>query len=424
MPRIAKPLGALAVSKLKGAGYHAVGTVAGLCLQITSGGARSWILRANVVGRRREIGLGSYPAVTLQAAHELARTHQAQIKAGRDPVRAKVTAKSAIAAEQARARKFKSYAESYIDAHEAEWKNRKHAAQWRSTMEAYVYPLLGEVLLADIDTPLVLQVLRPIWHAKTETAKRVRGRIESILDAAKSEGLRAGTNPAAWKGHLDAVLPAPRKIAKVRHQPSLPYRQCPAFMSELRKVEGQGARALAFTILSAVRSDVTRGATWSEFNLKDRVWTIPAVRMKSPREHRVPLTEEMVAALGEQPEGKDSEYVFAAPRGGTLSDMTLSAVLRGLNDRQRGKWVDADTGRQAVPHGFRASFRNWAGEQTSHPFEVAEAALSHKLGDATETAYYRSDLFERRRVLMQEWTAFLCGAQGAPSRRASKHKDR
>jgi integrase len=357
--------------------------------------------------------------VTLQAAHDQARAHQAQIRSGSDPLRAKIIAKSELAAAQARARKFKPYAESYIDAHEAEWKSNKHAAQWRSTTETYVYPVIGGIVLADVDTPLVLQILRPIWQSKTETAKRVRGRVESVLDAARSEGLRTGANPAAWKGHLDAVLPAPRKIAKVKHQPSLPYARCPAFMSVLREGKGQGARALEFTILTAVRSDVTRSATWCEFDREGKVWTIPAVRMKAPRDHRVPLTDEMLAALAAQPQGKGEDYVFQAPRGGALSDRSLLKVVRDLNEKQKSKdakWVDPENGRQAVPHGFRASFRNWAGEQTSHPYEVAEAALSHKLGDATETAYYRSDLFDRRRILMQEWTAFLCGSSSVGSR--------
>lgn len=394
MGRVAKALGPMAVSRLTGAGYHAVGTVPGLYLQVAPSGSRSWVLRTTVGSKRREFGLGGYPAATLQMAHQRARDKLDLIGAGTDPVEMKKAARSAITAHQAKAFTFKQCALKYLDAHESGWSNAKHGQQWRNTLETYAYPVLGPLLARDVDTTNVLQVLEPIWRTKTETASRLRGRIESVLDWAASRGFREGVNPARWKGHLDNLLPAPARIAKVNHHAALPVVDAKAFMAQLRAVGGMGARALEFAILTAARSGEVRGATWAEVDLKEAIWTIPAERMKAGKVHRVPLSESALAVLDGLPRVAGTDLLFVSPRNGELSDMTLTAVIRRM-------------GIDAVPHGFRSTFRDWCSEETNCPRDVAEMALAHTIGDKVEAAYRRGDLFDKRRALMSEWAAYL-----------------
>ena len=393
MPKIAKELGPLQVSRLTAPGLHAVGGVAGLQLQVTTTGARSWVLRTLVGGKRRDMGLGGYPTVTLAGAREKARKARDEIRAGVDPIEAGKAARSALAAATAAQKTFKQCALAFIDAKAPEFKNAKHLAQWTATLETYAFPVMGSILVRDVGLPHVLEVLNPIWTTKTETATRVRGRIEAVLDWATASGYRRGENPARWKGHLDKLLAKPRKVARVEHHPALKAAEMAPFMKRLRAMEGMGARALELAALTATRSGEVRGATWSEIDLESAVWTIPAERMKAGKEHRVPLSKPAVALLEGLSREEGVELVFPAPRGGMLSDMTLSACMRRMK-------------LEAVPHGLRSTFRDWAGEHTNYPREVAEAALAHVVG-GVEGAYARGDLFEKRRRLMADWATFL-----------------
>lgn len=393
MGKKAEPLGALEVSRLNKPGLHFVGGVAGLALQVLPSGARSWILRIQIAGRRRDMGLGGYPDVTLAGARDAAREARAKAKTGVDPIEDAKAARSALAASRLTAKTFRQCATAYVAAHKAGWKNAKHAQQWSNTLETYAYPTLGEMLVRDVALPQVLGVLEPIWTKKTETATRVRGRIESVLDWATAREYRSGDNPARWKGHLDKMLAAPKKIAKPEHHAALPVSELGAFMQALRQQAGTGARALEFAILTAARSGEVRGAKWSEVDLDAAIWVIPAERMKMGKEHRVPLSAAAVTLLRHLPVMENNDLVFPAPRGGELSDMTLSAVIRRMKV-------------EAVPHGFRSTFRDWCAERTNYPRDVAEMALAHAIGDKVEAAYRRGDLFEKRRRLMAEWATF------------------
>lgn len=411
MPKKADELGPLAVSRLKEPGLHPVGGVAGLRLQVSPSGARSWILRTTVGGKRREKGLGGFPDVTLAGAREAARAARALIANGVDPIAEAKAARSALQASVAAALTFDECAKAYITAKSPEWSNVKHVAQWVATLNTYASPVMGHLLVRDIGLPHVLGVLEPIWKTKTETASRVRARIEAVLDWATVRKFRTGDNPARWRGHLDKLLPAPTKIAKVEHHTALPVDAVGAFMRELCKQEGTGARALEFAILTATRSGEVRGATWREIELSAATWTIPGERMKTGKEHRVPLSDAALELLRGLPRIKGADLVFAAPRGGVLSDMTLSAVLRRMAV-------------PAVPHGFRSTFRDWCSERTNYPRDVAEMALAHAIGDKVEAAYRRGELFEKRRLMMKDWAAF-CGrvqvaAQVTPIRRKTK----
>lgn len=395
MPRVAKSLSALAVSRLTTPGLYAVGEVPGLCLQVLPAGGRTWLLRVLVAGKRREIGLGGYPAVTLADARTEARRLRADIRQGRDPVADRRAAKSAQRASRESAKTFKQAALAYIEIHEPAWKNAKHGQQWRNTLEQYAYPVIGELLVAHVEREHVLAVLEPIWQAKTETASRLRSRIELVLSFAMQRGYRPeGLNPARWRGGLDKLLPAPGKIAKAEHHPALPLESLGPFVAKLRAVPGMGARALEFAILTAARSGEVRGATWAEIDLDAALWVVPAERMKAGREHRVPLSDAALAVLNALPKDPESGLVFPSPRGGTLSDMTLTAVLRRLAV-------------PAVPHGFRSSFRDWAAERTAYPGDMAEMALAHAIGDKVEAAYRRGDMVEKRRRMMNDWAGFL-----------------
>lgn len=415
MPKIAKELSALAVARLTAPGLHAVGVVPGLHLQVQPSAARSWVMRAIVGGKRRDIGLGAFPGVTLAQAREKARAAREMIRQGIDPVEHSRAAKSALKAAQAKAVTFRHVALAYIDAHEASWRSQKHGQQWRNTLEAYAYPVMGDLLVRDVEKEHVLEVLRPIWTEKNETASRLRSRIELVLSYAMQAGYRPeGLNPARWKGGLDKLLPKPSKVSQVENHPALPVPLAAAFMEELLRAEGMGARALEFSILTATRSGEVRGATWSEIDLPAKVWTIPGDRMKMGREHRVPLSGAAVKLLKGlprfEPEGDEPDYVFRAVRGRQLSDMTLSAVLRRMNGGKKPRWINAQ-GRSVVPHGFRSTFRDWVAERTTYPNEVAEMALAHTIDNKAEAAYRRGDLFEKRRRMMDEWALFLAKPQ-------------
>lgn len=315
-------------------------------------------------------------------------------------------AKSALRASQQKQITFAQAAEAYIAAHEAGWKNAKHAWQWHSSLELYAFPKIGQLDIGDIGMAQVLDVLEPIWRTKTETASRVRGRIELILAWADKRAERERLNPARWRGHLDTQLPAPPKVTKPKHHAALPVSEAGNFMTSLRNQEGSAARALEFVVLTAARSGEVRFATWPEIDFRSRTWTVPAERMKSGREHRVPLSPAAISLLESISLVDDSEVIFQAPRGGVLSDMSLVAVCRRM-------------GADCVPHGFRSTFRDWCAEHTSVAREVAEMALAHAIGNEVEAAYRRGDLFEKRRELMNDWSVFLqAGATATRSKRS------
>lgn len=397
MPKKAKELSALAVSRLKEAGRYAVGGVDGLHLRII-GNSKAWLLRVKIGDRRRDIGLGPYPEVGLADARETARLYRKKVREGVDPLQERQQARAALRIERAKSKTFRDCADAYIEAHKAGWKNVKHAKQWGSTLETYAYPKFGSLPVASVDTALVQDVLRPIWATKTETASRLRGRIECVLDWAKVNGYRDGENPARWRGHLDKLLPARNKVQKIEHHAALPYAEVGAFVADLRKRDGMAPRALEFAILTAARSGEVRGAKWEEVDLVGKVWTIPGERMKAGKEHRVPLSDAAVALLKAVPRVKGSDFVFPAPRGGALSDMALSAVLKRME--RNGLTV----------HGFRSTFRDWAGETTAYPREVIEHALAHQLRDKAEAAYQRGDLLAKRARLMGDWAKYCAKA--------------
>jgi integrase len=400
MPKRASELNALAVSKLATPGLHFVGGVPGLALQVLPSGARTWVLRVMIAGKRRDMGLGGYSptGMTLARAREAALAAREKIRQGIDPIEANRAARSALQASRAAARTFKQCAEAYMEAHEAGWGNAKHASQWRNTLEKLAYPVMGELLVRDVQLAHVLQVLEPIWRTKTETASRLRSRIELVLDWAAARGFRESQNPARWRGHLDKLLPAPGKIIKRKHYDALPADEMGAFMQRLRQQPGNGARALELAILTAARSGEVRGARWHEFDLSAGVWAVPGERMKAGKEHRVPLSHAALALLKALSRHAKDDLVFPSRTGGLVSDMTLVAVLRRMNVA-------------AVPHGFRSTFRDWAAERTSYPNEVCEMALAHSIGDKVEAAYRRGDLFEKRRRLMRDWASFCATVQ-------------
>lgn len=411
MPVKKREMSALEVGRLKTPGLHFVGGVGGLALQVTATGGRTWILRVRMgAGKRRDIGLGGFPDVTLAMAREKAREFRETITKGIDPVEQRQAARAALIAQHGAGITFDEAARQFIDAKSAEWSNPKHVAQWAATLNTYASPIVGSLRVADVTLAHVVKILEPIWTTKTETASRVRGRIESVLDWATVRGFRKGDNPARWKGHLDKVLAKPGKVAKVEHHAALPYAEIGAFMLDLAKREGMAARALEVLIHTATRSGEIRLATWDEIDIDGRVWTIPGARMKAKREHRIPLTDVVVELLQSLPRVAGTPLVFPAPRGAALSDMTLTALLK----------------RMAVPvtaHGFRSTFRDWAAERTNYPREVAEMALAHTIGDKVEAAYRRGDLFEKRAQLMAEWSRFCSTVAPAgevvPLRRAN-----
>jgi integrase len=389
MPKKAKELTAYQVGRLE-PGMHAAGGATGLYLRVSDTGARNWILRATVGNRRRDMGLGGWPDVPLAEARERARAARRKIERGHDPIEERKTARRALVAVPT----FKWCAEQTIAAKRPEWKNAKHADQWASTLETYAFPTVGKLPVDMVQLSHVVGVLSPLWEAKTETASRLRMRMEAVLAWATASGYRTGDNPARWRGNLDAVMAKPGKLAKVRHHAAVPVDEIHGFVAALRKREGMAARALEFAILTAARSGEVRGATWGEIDTDGAVWTIPAERMKAGKEHRVPLSAPALALLKALPRMAGDDHVFPAPRGGAMSDMSLSAVMRRME-------VDA------VPHGFRSTFRDWASERTAYPRDVAEMALAHTIGDKVEAAYRRGDLLAKRTNMMADWARFI-----------------
>jgi integrase len=358
----------------------------GLFLQVSERGAKSWIFRFKKDGRLRVMGLGPVHTVSLAEAREAARLCRKARLGGIDPIDARRAGRIEERIEAARAMSFAECAAAYIAAHRAGWRNPKHAAQWPSTLAAYVYPIFGGLPVQAIDTGLVVKAIEPIWTTKPETASRVRGRIESVLDWAAARGHRQGENPARWRGHLENLLPKKSKVRRVEHHAALPYVEISAFMGELRGQEGIAARALAFAILTAARTGEVIGATWAEIDVAARLWTIPAERMKAGKEHRVPLSEAAIAILGQMDQGRDKVF--------PISNMAMAMLLRRMG---RG---------DLTVHGFRSSFSDWCAERTAFPSEVREMALAHTVADKVEAAYRRGDLFEKRRALAEAWAKF------------------
>ncbi len=436
MPKIAKSLTTVALNRINKPGWYAVGGVAGLLLQVrnpTREGAplaRSWILRVRVGETRDPIGLGSYPQVSLAEAREQAGKLVIEARQGVNLKAKKVTARSALLAAASRNKTFQECADAYIEAHAADYTSDKHRKQWSSTLEAYAYPVIGHRLVSDISMRDVLDVLqqpsdsenlksKKLWEAKTVTAKRLLDRIKTVMDYAIVNEYRTGLNPAVWKGYLDTQLAAPSKVATVKHHPALPYALMGDFMTKLRSNDSISAKALQFLILTAVRSGSVRKAEWSEIDFTNKVWIIPAAHTKAKREHRVPLPPQAIELMNSLPRFANTQNIFPSPRGGALSDMALSQLTRGM--RERGELTV-----EAVPHGFRSTFRDWAAECTAYPDEIRKVASSHKVGNAVQQAYQRTDLLEKRRNLMRDWANFLDnpsvkdGANIIPIRKISK----
>lgn len=397
MGRKATEKGSLQVARLKEPGMHFVGGVDGLALQVLPSGGRSWILRMTVGTKRRDMGLGGFPDVTLAQAREAARQARAKVRAGIDPIEQARANASYLKASQAAALTFEQCAQKYIESKELEWQSPKSSVQWRNSLKSYAYPHMGSLLVRDVDLPHVLAALEPIWQSKTETASRVRSRIEAVLDYAKACKYRTGDNPATWGGHLDKILPDPNKVRQTKHFAAVPFNEMGQFMVDLRAAAGDGAKALEFLILTAARSGEVRGAVWSEIDLDSGLWVVPKERMKGQKgrkkEHRKPLSKQAIALLKSLTRVAGTEYVFPSPRNGMISDATMGAVLKRM-------------GVDAVPHGFRSSFRDWVSECTSYPGEMGEMALAHTVSDKVEAAYRRGDLYMKRVRMMEDWANF------------------
>lgn len=385
-------LTALKVTRITKRGRYADGS--GLYLQVGEAG-RSWLFRYMRDGRARAMGLGPVDLVSLADARERARDARKALLDGIDPIEARRELRDRRRLEAAQTVNFKTCAERYIAAHESSWKNAKHRDQWKSTLANYAYPVLGDLPVAKIDVGLVLKVIEPVWETKSETASRIRQRVETVLDWATVRGYRKGDNPARWKGHLDHLLPKRSAIAKVKHHAALPFSEIPQFMAKLRDDhQGNSARALEFLTLTAARTSELTGALWDEIDFATKVWIVPGLRMKAGREHRVPLSDRAIELLTKLPREQGNPYVFiGARKGSSLSNMAMLELMKGIQPKY-------------VPHGLRSTFRDWAAERTNYPNHVVEMALAHTVGDKVEAAYRRGDLFEKRRRLMAEWSRY------------------
>jgi integrase len=371
----------------------------GLYLRIAAGGTKSWVYRFMLSGRAREMGLGSFSDVTLAEARDLARDARRLCRQGLDPIEARRAHRAARRAQHAKAMTFQECATAYIAAHRSGWKNKKHAKQWPQTLEDYVYPAFGSLPVQAIDVALVMKGLEPIWTVKPETAGRVRGRIEAVLDWATARGYRQGENPARWKGHLENLLPKKSKVRRVERHAALPYSEIGVFMAALRRQSGVDARALEFTILTAARTGEVREATWDELaGLDERTWALSAERMKADREHRVPLSDRVLEIIDELRAIRQGALLFPGAKAGR--PLSHGAMLRVLTAMGRN---------DLSVHGFRSTFRDWAAECTNFPREACEAALAHAVENKAEAAYRRGDLFEKRRQLMAAWARY-CAA--------------
>ena len=387
----------------------------GLRLFIKPNGKKYWVLRFQLAGKRREMGLGTYPAIGLKEARQKSSDRRRLLRDGIDPLQARDDERTAQqAAENQRIRKsvtFQDVSNDYIEAHRAGWKNVKHAQQWTNTLATYAAPVIGDLTTSQITTEHLLEILKPIWASKAETASRVRNRIELVLDAAKARGLRDGENPARWRGHLDKLLPPSAKAKRTQKHPALPYSELSRFIQALNSVEGLSASALKMTILTACRTSEVLDADWSEVDLKAKLWSIPAARMKAGKVHTVPLSDPLIALLEGLPRIKGSSLLFPGIRKGRpISNMAMLMTLRRMDEKDLedgGKgWRDSND-RVITAHGFRSTFRDWAAECTHHAREVCEMALAHVVANGAEAAYWRSDLLEKRRSLMTEWANFV-----------------
>lgn len=398
MAKTINKLTALQIKKISKPGWYADGQ--GLYLQVSPSGSKSWVYRYETGGKEKRHGLGSLHNTSLEAARNAAQACRELRRDGIDPIAHKRQQGAEKLLEEAKGITFKECALAYIDSHKASWKNSKHASQWSNTLETYAFPVMGSLPVQKIDVGLVMKVLEPIWYEKTETATRVRQRIENILDWARARNYRTGENPALWRGHLDKLLPKRTKLQKVKHFAAMPYADLPDYVRSLRKVNTLTAKALAFTILTATRSSETREAKWDEIDLETGIWNIPAERMKAGKIHRVPLTGECIAILKEAAKFKrDDNFVFPGMRN-----------KRPVSDGALLKLVKQDHPTLTV-HGFRSSFRDWCAEMTNYPREIAEAALAHTLKDKTEAAYQRGDILEKRRKLMDAWSDYCLNSK-------------
>lgn len=378
-------------------GMHADGL--GLHLAVASSGSASWVYRYKIAKRSHEMGLGSLDCVTLAEARDLADAARRKARAGINPLEERRAAEIAAGVDRAKTMTFRQCAESYIAAHRAAWRSPKHAQQWPTSLERFAYPVIGDLPVSAIDLHLVLKVIEPIWTTRTVTATRLRGRIEAVLAWATTRGLRQGDNPATWRGRLDTLLPRKEKVAPVEHLAALQYQRIGAFLAELREQEIGAGRALEFMILTATRTTETRLARWDEINVAERLWTVPAERMKAGREHRVPLSDRAMAIVEAQAEVRENDFVFPGPQGGALASNGMLMLAKKIG------------GPQITAHGFRSTFRDWCSERSSFPHEVAEMALGHTVGDAVERAYRRGDLFEKRRQLAEAWARYCAVPQ-------------
>jgi integrase len=388
-------LSALKVARAKQPGMYADG--GGLYLRVAEGGSKQWVFRYAAGTRDRDMGLGPVHTLTLPEAREKAREARLFRLEGIDPIEAKRARIAALRAADARAMTFKQCAEGFIKDNEASWTSARHRQEWVGSLVRLVYPTLGSLPVAAIDTPLVLKVLKPIWEKTPETASRVRGRIENVLGWATVHHYRAGDNPARWGGLLEHALPARSKIAKVEHHAALPYAEIGAFVAKLRGDSGVAAACLQFITLTAARLDEARSSTWDEIDLANRIWVVPARRMKADKEHRVPLSDGTVAILEQMQVIRQSDYVFPGRLEG-----------RPIGDNTIWRLAKQAAGSNITVHGLRSTFRDWASERTSFSREVAEMALAHAIPNAVEAAYRRGDLFDKRRKLMEAWAEF-CG---------------
>jgi len=403
MERRFNRLTARGAESLSAPGYHPDG--GGLWLQVSGGGGKSWVLRYMIQGRAREMGLGSFRLVTLAKARIAAKEHQQRLLDGIDPIAARQTEKDEKRLATAKGITFAECAKAYIEAHKGGWRNVKHGEQWGNTLETYAYPTLGSLPVQSIDTSLVMKVLDPIWSTKTETASRIRGRIEAVLNWATVRKYRSGENPARWRGHLDHLLPERNRVQKVVHHPALAYDAVAGFMTKLRLQIGTAARGLEFQILTACRTGEIIGARWDEFDLDKKIWIIPGDRMKAGREHRVTLSSAALAIVAKMKSMRESDYVFPGQKEKTpLSNMAFLQLLKRIGNSN------------ITAHGFRSTFRDWAAELTAYPSEVVEMALAHTVNDKVEAAYRRGDLLEKRRTLMEDW-AIYCGSPAPKARK-------
>ena len=388
MPRIIKPLTNSQVNAIRKPGWHAVGGAAGLYLQLRNTSARSWILRVTVDGKRYVIGLGPLSLVSLAEAREEAYRRLKLIRQGRidEGLESRSRSSSSLT--------FSECADQLIKSKLSEWKNPKSEKQWRSTLIKYAYPVVGQMKIENVTTKEIMSILEPHWLEKTDTMTKLRGRLQKVLDWATTYGYRQGLNPATWEGNLEHLLPAPSRITKGKHHKSLPYSRVQWAYEVIKNSKGVGSRCLELIILTAVRSSEARQARWNEINLEDKVWRIPAERMKMGRDFEIPLTPQMIDLLDELPRSSSTDLVFFGKNNKQLSDMTVLQVLR----------------RNQIPcvvHGFRSTFSTWVAEQTDYPRDVRELSLAHKIGSNVELAYMRGDLMNKRRLLMEEWNRYV-----------------